>query len=207
MTTNNRDGELAAIEQLLSALEPLDGDARGRVIGYVFQRLGMATSVPADGGAVLQPTPSGVGQQPPSMGEVPAARPHITDIRTFAGQKAPSSQLERTALVAFYLAELAPPAERKLEITGADLTKYQKQAGLGAPTNTRGALFAARHAGYFDPAGHGKYKLNAVGYNLVAHSLPSSAGAALSPSTSRRRVARKDGRKKSTRTKRSRKAS
>jgi len=205
MTTNNSDGELAAIEQLLSALEPLDRDARGRVIGYVFQRLGLAAPVSVGGGSPLHAPPSGVGEQAASVGGPTATGPHVLDVRTFATQKAPSSQLERTVVVAFYLAELAPPAERKAEITGADLTKYQKQAGLGAPTNTRGALFAARHAGYLDSAGRGKYKLNAVGYNLVAHSLPSSAGPVPTPATSPRRTTRRAGRRGSLRTSRSRK--
>jgi hypothetical protein len=30
----------------------------------------------------------------------------------------------------------------------------------------------AKNAGYFESAGGGRYKLNTVGYNLVAHNLP-----------------------------------
>jgi len=204
MTTDNNDGELAAIQQLLSALEPLDRDARGRVISYVFQRLGLAAPASVGGGPALHTPPPALGERIVSVEGQTGAGPHVLDVRRFATQKAPSSQLERTVVVAFYLAELAPPAERKTELTGADLTKYQKQAGLGAPTNTRGALFAARHAGYLDSAGRGKYKLNPVGYNLVAHGLPSSAGPAPAPTASSRRTKRKPSRKKSPKTSRGR---
>lgn len=183
MAGKDDDNELGAIEQLISALEPLQADARQRVLSYVFQRLGLA----APGNSANSPLP---GASTSSLGVQPSlpAPAVATDIRSFATQKAPTSQLERTAVVAFYLSDLAPQTERKAEITGADLTKYSKQAGLPAPTNTRGALFSARHAGYFDPAGHGKYKLNAVGYNLVAHNLP---GGAAAPAAARGRPAKR----------------
>ena len=35
-------------------------------------------------------------------------------------------------------------------------------------------LTNAKNAGYFESVGEGKFKLNAVGYNLVAYSLPKS---------------------------------
>ena len=33
----------------------------------------------------------------------------------------------------------------------------------------------AKSAGYFDAVGNGEYKLNAVGHNLVVHSMPRGA--------------------------------
>jgi hypothetical protein len=33
----------------------------------------------------------------------------------------------------------------------------------------------AKGSGYFDSAARGEYKLNAVGYNLIAHSLPAKS--------------------------------
>jgi hypothetical protein len=189
---SSNDAELQAIQQLISALEPLDSGAKGRVIAYVFQRLGLSSAA--------LPTDPGAAAATPSV-TAPTGTPRVVDIRTFASEKAPSSQTERTVLVAFYLSELAPKAARKSEISGADLEKYQKQAGLRAPTNTRHALFSARHAGYLDSAGHGKYKLNAVGYNLVAHGLPSSGGSAAPAVTSPRRKSRNGRPKKAARKK------
>jgi len=197
MSSTNSDAELKAIEQLISALEPLDRDARGRVISYVFQRLGLAvptgtTSPPGQSRPTTESTPPHQAPPPDSRA------PQVVDVRTFANEKRPSSQLEKTAVVAFYLTELAPEGERKTEIAGADLTKYQKQAGLGAPTRPRQALFTARDAGYLDSAGHGKYKLNAVGYNFVAHGLPSTTSSTSQIPATRKRAGRK-ARKKSTR--------
>ena len=75
-------------------------------------------------------------------------------------------------LVGFYLQELAPEGERKETITTPDLEKYFKQAGFRLPADIGQILKDAKAAGYFDAPARGEYKLNAVGYNLVAHNMP-----------------------------------
>ena len=76
------------------------------------------------------------------------------------------------ALVAHYLAELAPLEDRKDTIDTSDVTNYSKQAGYPLPQRPKQTLPNARAAGYFDLAGSGKYRLNPVGHNLVVHGLP-----------------------------------
>jgi hypothetical protein len=85
------------------------------------------------------------------------------------------------ALVAYYLSEAAPPEERKSEVTTEDLEKYFKQAGHPLPGALQFTLKNAAAAGYFDPLGSGRYKLNPVGHNLVAHTLPKSGKSSASP--------------------------
>lgn len=75
------------------------------------------------------------------------------------------------AIVAYYLAELASPSERKDTVSTADLEKYFKQAGYPLPKALRVTLANAAAAGYFDAVARGKYKLNPVGYNLVVHGM------------------------------------
>jgi hypothetical protein len=76
------------------------------------------------------------------------------------------------AVVAFYLSEVAPSDERRNAINVSDVQKYFKQAGFKLPKIPAKALLNAAAAGYFDPVGNGMYRLNPVGYNLVAHGLP-----------------------------------
>jgi hypothetical protein len=78
---------------------------------------------------------------------------------------------EMAALVAFYVSELAPVGERNQAIAKADIEKYFKSAGFKLPANAHFTLVNAKNAGYLDAIGGGKYKLNPVGYNLVAHRL------------------------------------
>ena len=74
-------------------------------------------------------------------------------------------------LVAHYLQELAAKGERKDTVGTADLAKYFKAAKFKLPV-IKYTLGNAKNAGYFDSVGGGEYKLNAVGYNLVVHTLP-----------------------------------
>jgi hypothetical protein len=108
----------------------------------------------------------------PSAPTKPAA---IMDIRTLKEQKKPASARQMACIVAFYLQELAPAPEKKESVNASDLDKYFKQAGFKLPGKMSQVLIDLKAAGYLDIVARGEYKLNAVGYNLVAHNLPGSA--------------------------------
>lgn len=160
------DSELNAIRTVLSAVVPLKRESRTRVLDYVLNRLGVQTDqftqIPARAGSPAGPAELGV-QSP-------------TDIRSLAKDKAPRSANEMAALVAYYLSEAAPADSRKQTISTEDIKTYFKQAQFKLPSRPEQALVNAKNAGYFESAGGGQYRLNPVGYNLVAHSLPSSDG-------------------------------
>lgn len=121
-----------------------------------------------------------------------------TDIRTLKQDKQPSTANEMAALVAFYLSELAPEAERKAQVQQEDMVRYFKQAGYPLPKQPRFLLPNAKNSGYFDFRGEGKYCLNAVGYNLVAHNLPrAKSGETPAPRRKRRKGSSAQSRKKS----------
>jgi hypothetical protein len=79
------------------------------------------------------------------------------------------------ALVAYYLGNLAPEGQQKATVNTQDIETYFKIAKFPLPEQIRVTLQNARNAGYLDPAGEGAYKLNAVGHNLVVHSMPRGA--------------------------------
>ncbi len=181
------DSELQAIQTILSTLSVLDSQARSRVIDYVFRRLGLTPSDSAAGLAEL----GAIGSTEPieSGGLLPSLE--ARDVRSLKQARAPKSAAEMAAIVAYYLAELAPPSERKDTVSTSDLAKYFKQAGYPLPKALRVTLANAASAGYFDAVARGQYKLNPVGYNLVVHGLPETA---------KRRTTRKpsNGRRKRT---------
>lgn len=159
-----------AIDDIVAALEALDEASRPTAIRAACEHLGMtvpaSSAAPSSGSAPAQVTGAG-----PAASSAPASQA-ITDIRTFKEQKQPASAAEMACVVAYYLDTLAPAGERKQEVSSNDLEKYFKQAGYRLPKRMAQVLVDARAAGYFDSAGHGKYKLNPVGHNLVVHSLP-----------------------------------
>jgi hypothetical protein len=85
------------------------------------------------------------------------------------------------AILGFYLAHLAPDGERRDYLIADDIKKYFVQAGYPLPTGpSTMPLVNAKNAGYLDALDKGKYRLNAVGHNLVVHKMPTaSAKAAL----------------------------
>jgi len=163
------DRELSAINVILEALDGLEGEAIQRVLDYVVGRLSIGRptgtlSPVASVAAIAKQVPSG----PPSF----ARQVSIKDLKE---QKSPTAANQMAAVVAYYLSEVAPEAERKDSINSADLEKYFKQARFKLPKSLAQALPNAAQAGYFDSVGSGMYRLNPVGYNLVVHGLPRGA--------------------------------
>jgi hypothetical protein len=101
--------------------------------------------------------------------------PRQISIKDLRDEKQPDSSNQMAAIVAYYLSELAPENERRPTITSQDIERYFKQARFNLPKKINMALVNAAAAGYFDAVGNGAYKLNPVGYNLVAHGLPRDA--------------------------------
>jgi hypothetical protein len=160
------DGELRAMQAIVAALKPLTEEERRRVLEYVLGRFGalpIQSAIPSLGVAAAGAS-SGPGTAP---GAASAASIH--DIRSLKDAKSPKSANEMAALVAFYVSELAPTGERRSAITKADIERYFKSAGFSLPADASFTLVNAKNAGYLDNAGAGQYKLNPVGYNLVAH--------------------------------------
>jgi hypothetical protein len=98
----------------------------------------------------------------------------IPDIKSLKNAKQPATAIEMACIVGFYLQNVAPEGERKDTIDATDIDKYFRQAAYPLPKAKGQLLPDAKSSGYFDSPERGAYKLNAVGYNLVEHSLPRS---------------------------------
>jgi hypothetical protein len=185
---NDIETELQAIKAIIGALEPLQSETRNRVIDYVFKKLGITapTAVPpvavpratAPEGMPLHVTPSSADTTPGRQ----------ADIRSFTTEKGPSTVSQMVAIVAYYLAHLAPEQERRNTITGDDINTYFVQAGYPLPTATPSmTLSNAKNAGYLDVADRGQYRLNSVGHNLVVHKLPTGDNGSKRPRVRKRK--------------------
>jgi hypothetical protein len=153
-----------AIDEIINALAGLSESARRTAIRAASEHLNVQ---------VNSESVSATIEDMPSVLEQPRlSQTRSVDIRTFKEEKQPSSAMEMAATVAYYLSELAPLPERKSEVQVEDMLKYFKQASFPLPKSPQFLLVNAKNAGYFDSIGGGNYKLNTVGYNLVAHNLP-----------------------------------
>jgi len=176
MVEKKEDEELAAMRTMLDALVPLKPEARENVIGYVFRRLGIsapAVAAPAQPAAPQPDFPAAPAA--PAFHSFPPSGQ--TDLRSLREEKQPKTVNQMIAVLAYYLARLAPAHERRDYIVGDDIKKYFPQAKFELPTAPPSVTLAnVRTAGYLDSVGNGKYRLNSVGHNLVTHKLPRVEG-------------------------------
>ena len=180
--------EFEAIKTITGVLESLNASAQQRVLRFAMEHLGLGADLRGQeqeggGGAEVQ---EGAEQE-----NHEAKEKQIVDIRTFKNEKDPQSDVQMAALVAYYLAELAPEERRKDAISKSDVIEYFKQAGYPLPEAPKDTLPHAKSAGYFDKAGHGRYKLNPVGHNLVVHKLPGPVGDKAPRSQTRKATAKR----------------
>jgi len=165
----NIEKEIEAIKTVLTALEPLSPEVRSNVLGYVLTRLKIALPV------VQQADRSGIPARPADLSSGAAGgapQPTITHIKSLKERKKPHSASEMAALVAYYMANMAPEKDRTDRINTKLVETYFKIAEFPLPQKPQFTLPNAKAAGYLDAVGNGEYKLNAVGHNLIVHGMP-----------------------------------
>jgi hypothetical protein len=118
---------------------------------------------------------SSFASSPPPSVSTPTPRGSPIDIRSFFVEKQPSSDIEAAAVAAYFYRYLAPEGERRETIGSESLEEAFRLARRRLPARTIYTLQNARGAGYLDSTGEtGQFRLNAVGYNLVEHTLGTS---------------------------------
>ena len=163
-----------AIDQIIGALEPLDENSRQTVLMAVTSHLGLSSTVQQEvslsNAENKQPASAAKTESPASS--IPQKPIPKVDIRSLKEDKQPDSANQMACLVGYYLQELAPEGEQQDTFSPSDADKYFKQAGYPLPSDIGQVLRDSKKAGYLESVSRGTYKLNAVGYNLVAHRLP-----------------------------------
>jgi hypothetical protein len=99
---------------------------------------------------------------------------HSSNIRSFTDMKAPKSDQQFAAVVAYFYQFEAKADERKDEIDAEVMKEAARLAGRAQVERWNMTLTNAKNAGYLDSAGAGKFKLSSVGENLVAITLPNN---------------------------------
>jgi hypothetical protein len=112
--------------------------------------------------------------------------------------KAPKSDQQFTAVVAYFYQFEAKPGDRKDAIDADTMKEAARLAGRAQVERWNMTLTNAKNAGYLDAVGNGKFRLSSVGENLVAITLPSNSesgqnkgGKKLNPRYKKRSVKKK----------------
>ena len=168
--TNNSKGPLEAAQKIVAELTGMNADHQKLALKFATEALGLP--LPSGPPSAAAPTPQST--QPTSSHA--ASADHSTDIRSFTAMKAPKTDQQFAAIVAYFYQFEAKEDERK-EAIDADLMKEAARlAGRRQVSQWINTLNNAKNSGYLDTAGNGKFKLSSVGENLVAITLPGNGG-------------------------------
>lgn len=156
-----------AAKIIVETLQGLDKTSQTLAMRFAAETLGLPSSPVTQSHA----TPVATAATPTSLPNS-SGTPHSMDIKQFTATKAPKSDLQFAAVVAYFYRFEAPEAQRRDTVDADSLLEAARLAGRKRPSNPRFTLNNAKNAGYLDAATTGKYRINSVGENLVAMALP-----------------------------------
>jgi len=195
MATKHDD--LDAIRVIIDTVSPFDPQDQKRIIRWVCEKLGITleggtlTTMRPIATSTVQPTDTPILAQP----SITPTGPQV-DIKSFLKAKNPTSDMQFAATVAYFYAFEALEAERKEAISSDELQEACRLLGRERLHNPGQTLRNAVYNGLLDKAGEkGHFKINTVGENLVAVTLP-AGDSTPKAKPSRKRVKKKVSSKK-----------
>jgi hypothetical protein len=179
--------DLEAVRTIVGALDQFDETDQQRIIRWASEKLGIGlpAAVQTPGGP--QATVTSLSRPTPTVVQPPGKR----DLRTFIEEKQPVSDTHFATAVAYFYRFEAPESERKAAISADDLREACRLADRRRLTNPGQTLRNAVRDGFLDRAETGSYRINAVGENLVAMTLPGGGSARAAKSLTRKKTAAK----------------
>lgn len=173
MSDTANDFDIAnAINELIKNIEK---DRQQRILRWVAENLGI---VPPDRIATKPEAHKGGTSADLTFQSTPST----SDIKSFVIRKSPKSDIHFAAVVAYYYRFEAPIDDRRDTITSEILQNATRLVGRDRLKNSSFTLNNAKKQGYLDAAERGEYKINTVGENLVAMTLPGASNSAKSKS-------------------------
>ena len=192
--TSSTKTPLDAAQKIVAELQGMAPEHQALALKFSIETLGLQLPATATShGLTASPAPAPQSPTPPVAGVG-----HSTDIKAFTSLKAPKSDQQFAAVVAYFYQFEAPLEQRQEVIDVETLKNAARLAGRKQAPHWKFTLQNAKNAGYLNAAGDGKFKLSSVGENLVAISLPGNAGGSGASGKGRKRRTNKAPTKKAT---------
>jgi hypothetical protein len=165
---SNTKSPLDAAQKIVAELTGMKAEQQSLALKFAMETLGLKPPMATPSSAAVPSTQP----PPPTLPHLASGADHSTDIRSFTAMKAPKSDQQFTAVVAYFYQFEAKPEDRKDVIDAEVMREAARLAGRAQVARWNMTLTNAKNAGYLDGAGNGKFKLSSVGENLVAITLP-----------------------------------
>ncbi len=188
-----------AAGDIAKILENYQKEDQKRILRLIME--GLTLRVPSQGNTETQEAGPDTTSQQNSGSAIPK------DIKSFVLEKNPKSDQQFAAVAAYFYRFVAPEDSREEAITSEILQTAGRHARGFAFKKPSVTLNNAVNAGYLDKAGRGRFKINAVGENLVAMTLPGVKQERSDTPTRRKPSKRKAGKVGKKKTKRRRSSS
>lgn len=169
MTTSGSDFDAA--KAVAEQLKDMEKERQERILRWVAESLNLDLGIaPA--------TERGTAETTASRGatslqkEVQFSHQRPADIKSFVDSKRPKSDVQFATVVAYYY-RFETSAENRMEAIDAEtLQEAARLAGRRRLSKPLKTLNNAKTLGYLDSAERGQFRINSVGENLVAMTLP-----------------------------------
>lgn len=154
--------EFHALQAVIGALRPLDQEARNRILEAAATFLGIAPIRPR-GREIAQGSQSGTSFAAPTSSRAPFSEDTTMSPKEFLMEKAPKTDVERIACLAYYLTHYRDtPHFKTLEISTLNTEAAQPKF-----SNTAYSTANAVKLGYIVPSTKGHRQLSALGERFV----------------------------------------
>lgn len=168
MTTSGSDFDAA--KAVAEQLKGMEKERQQRILRWVAESLSLDLGIaPATERRTAETTASRGATSPHE--EVQRHR-RPADIKSFVDSKRPKSDVQFAAVVAYYYRFEASAENRSDSIDAEVLQQAARLAGRRRPPNPLAILNNAKTLGYLDSSERGQFRINSVGENLVAMTLP-----------------------------------
>ena len=169
MTTEAAD-DFDAAKAIYEKLKDVPQERQEKILRWVCESLGIALPTRY----IEKPLPPSAGDNQQPEGP-PETEQQPIDIKSFIASKKPRNDMQFAAAVAYYYRFVPKPEERLETINAEGLQNASRQARGRAFHNPKATLNNAVASGFLDRADRGSFRINTVGENLVAMTLPGDA--------------------------------
>lgn len=168
MSSESQTSDFDLAKKIEDTLKGVEKDRQQRILRWVSESLGLSAAA-LQHQVELSAKPS---DRVSALIASHAMQPTSRDIKSFVEAKQPKSDMQFAALVAYFYQFEAPEQDRRDSISTDDLKDAARKAKWRQPPKPNATLNNAVAAGYLDRAERGAFRINAVGENLVAMTLP-----------------------------------